>query len=370
MKFYNVIFICLTALTFVASKCKDPETPEVENYNKVAMLTNIANNYIKPAYSNFSAQANTLKTNVATFTNNTTTANLNACQDQWKTTCLAWQDVAMLEFGPANSLTFRSQTNIFPVDTALINSNISSNDYNLQTPSNFVAKGLQALDYLLFKHNITSSQIVDYYVNNANAKTYLTSVTNEIYTNASTLTQDWSTYGKSFIDNNTSNAQGSSVSNLINSLSLHYEAFVRKGKVGIPAGVFNGISGQPMPGHVEGLYSGYSIDFAKQEMLAIQNLIKGVSYDSGTDGEGLDDYLDYVQAKNGEQDLSQAIDTKINEIISNLDALNGPLSNDVTANGSSVNTVYGSMQELVPLIKVEMTSNLGVLISYQDNDGD
>ena len=140
MKFYNIIFLGLTTLTLVATKCKDPETPEVENYDKVTMLTNIANNYIQPAYSNFSTQANTLKNNVSTFTNTPNTTNLETCQNQWKMTCLAWQDVAMLEFGPANSLSLRSQTNIFPVDTTLINSNITSNTYNLQTPSNFDAK--------------------------------------------------------------------------------------------------------------------------------------------------------------------------------------------------------------------------------------
>jgi predicted lipoprotein len=370
MKFYKVIFLGLTALTFLATKCKDPEKPEVENYDKVTMLTNIANNYIQPAYLNFSNQANTLKTNVATFTSTTTTANLVICQNQWKLTCLAWQDVAMLEFGPANSLSLRSQTNIFPVDTTLINSNIETNSTNLQLPANYDAKGLQALDFLLFKYNMTNDQIVAYYTNTLNSKDYLTEVVTEIYTNASSIGSDWSTYNQVFIDNNTSNAQGSSVSNLVNALSLHYEAFVRKGKVGIPSGVFNGITGATLPGHVEGFYSGYSIELAKQEMLAIQSLIKGMSYGSVTNGQGLDDYLDYVLAKSGEQNLSQAIDTKINEIISLLDGLNGPLSEDVDTNGASVSKVYAAMQQLVPLIKVDMTSKLGVLISYSDNDGD
>jgi hypothetical protein len=31
---------------------------------------------------------------------------------------------------------------------------------------------------------------------------------------------------------------------------------------------------------------------------------------------------------------------------------------------------YEELQKLVPFIKVDMTSGLGVLITYQDNDGD
>ena len=217
---------------------------------------------------------------------------------------------------------------------------------------------------------MTTIQIVDYYTNSANAKTYLTDVTNEIYTNASSISADWSTHNQNFIENNTSNAQGSSVSNLINALSLHYEAFVRKGKIGIPSGVFNGISQQTLPGHVEGSYSSFSAEFVIREMQAISKLIKGANYLSNANGDGLDDYLDFVEAKNGNENLSVVIENKINIIIANLNTLSGDLSNNITSNPSGVNTVYQSMQQLVPLIKVEMTSNLGVLVSYQDNDGD
>ena len=105
-------------------------------------------------------------------------------------------------------------------------------------------------------------------------------------------------------------------------------------------------------------------------MQAISKLIKGANYLSNANGDGLDDYLDFVEAKNGNENLSVVIENKINIIIANLNTLSGDLSNNITSNPSGVNTVYQSMQQLVPLIKVEMTSNLGVLVSYQDNDGD
>jgi hypothetical protein len=72
---------------------------------------------------------------------------------------------------------------------------------------------------------------------------------------------------------------------------------------------------------------------------------------------------------NGE-DLSTLIENQINTIISNLNGLNDPLSNEVLVNSQEVSGVYQSMQMLVPSIKVEMTSALGVLITYQDSDGD
>lgn len=362
----------LIVLSTLAAKCKEkPEDNSPDNYDKETMLTNIANNYIVPAYLNYKNQSSSLTTFISAFTTIPNTTNLTNCKNQWKETLLAWQDVAMLEFGPAESLSLRSQTNIYPVDTTLINSNIFSNSYDLQLPSNFDAKGLQTLDYLLFKPSMSDAQLVDYYTNSTNAKTYLTTVSNEIKTNASSVYTDWqSTYATTFINNNATTAQGSSVSNLINALSLHFEAFVRKGKIGIPSGVFNGVSQQTLPGHVEGFYSSYSTEFAVREMLAISKLIKGSAYTSGTNGDGLDDYLDFVEAKNGTDNLSTVIENQINTILTNINVLNGSLSDNITSNPTAVNTVYQSMQQLVPLIKVEMTSNLGVLVSYQDNDGD
>ncbi len=57
----------------------------------------------------------------------------------------------------------------------------------------------------------------------------------------------------------TSNSQGSSISNIINALCLHYEFYVRRGKVGLPMGVFNGFSQQKLPHLVECYYKSFKI---------------------------------------------------------------------------------------------------------------
>lgn len=372
MKTNKLIVSSLVIFLGLAVQCKEkPTENSPEKYDTKAMVTNVASNYIIPAYNNYKNQTTDLKSAISTFTSSPTEANLTNCQTIWKTTALAWQDVAMLEFGPAEGMSLKSQTNIFPVDTTLIKSNISSNSYNLQLPSNFDAKGLQSLDYLLFLPNLSASQIVDYYTNTTHAKTYINTVATELNTNATAVYNEWnSTYKTAFMTNVESNAVGTSVSNMVNALSLHYEAFVRKGKVGIPLGVFNGVSQQIMPGHVEGFYSGQSLDLAVHSMQSIKEYINGYTYSTSTNGEGLADYLDFVKAQNNGQNLSVALDNKINTIVSNLNALSPTLNAAINTNNSAVHTLYQSMQQLVPLIKVEMTSNIGVLISYQDSDGD
>ena len=80
--------------------------------------------------------------------------------------------------------------------------------------------------------------------------------------------------------------------------------------------------------------------------------------------------MDHVGATSGSASLSVEINNQINDILTNLLAINDPLSNEIMTNKDDVTTCYSKLQELVPLMKVDMTSALGVLITYQDNDGD
>ncbi len=353
----------------------NPNDPSqaVESYDRAAMLSNLANNYIIPAYAAYTTATDQLKNEVATFNANPTVASLQSLRSAWENALLTWQDVAFLEFGPATNISLRSQTNIYPTDQTLIESNIVSGSYDLQLPSNFVAKGFQALDYLLNGTGMNDQEIVDYFSiasNATNAKTYLLDVANELHTNAAYVSNEWSNYASSFINNSNSNAQGSSVSNIVNELTYHYEAFVRKGKIGIPAGVFNGFSQQPMPDHVEALYYQQSLPFAVRSMQAIYNYFNGIHYTNATDGEGLADYLNHVGATSSGDPLTATINDQINIVISYLNTLNDPLSNEVTGNTQVVLNTYQQMQILVAYFKVDMTAALGVLITYQDSDGD
>jgi predicted lipoprotein len=365
------------ALVIFNSACKkDPEAEEElivspESYDKAGMLTNMANNYIVPAYSTYKVETESLKDLASTFVTTPTIQNLENLRSQWQIGLLTWQDIAFLEFGPAEGISLRGQTNVYPTDTTLINDNIAVGTFNLQLPTNFPAKGFQALDFLLYRPGYSDQALVNFYSNNSGARDYLLAVATELLDNANYVLTQWqSSYSTSFINNNESNSQGSSVSNILNSLSLHYESFVRKGKIGLPAGAFNGFSQAPMPDHTEAFYLGSSLPFAVREMQAISKYINGYSYEENTNGEGLDDYLIYLSAQYNGENLSAFIENQINTIISNLNGLNDPLSNEVLVNSQEVADVYQSMQMLVPAIKVEMTSALGVLITYQDSDGD
>lgn len=348
-----------------------PEDPSPAEFNRTELLTNYADKYIKPAYAAYYNEVNSLKSEVSSFNNSPTIGALQNLRTKWENTLLVWQDVAFLEFGPAASISLRAQTNVYPVDITLINNNISSGSYNLEAASNFDAKGLQTMDYLLNGITNNDADIVTYFVNNANAKTLLQDVINDLETNTNNVNTSWqNSYSGTFIANSASNAQGSSVSNIINALNQHYETYIRKGKVGLPAGVFNGFSGVPLPEHVEAYYSNKSLPYVYRSLTSLQKFINGNAYANSSVGSGLDDYMVFVNAQNNGEALHTVINNQFSSIEADLDKISDPLSNEVTTNTSGVKDVYEKMQQMVGYIKVDMTSALEVLITYQDSDGD
>lgn len=349
----------------------DDTTISVDDYNRQLMLTNYTNSYILPAYSAYKTELLELNNETQTFTATPSISNLQQLRVKWKSTLLIWQDVAFLEFGPAEYIALRSQTNVYPADTSLILNNINLGSYNLQAASNYAAKGFQSVDYLINGVGGNDQEIVDYFTSNTNARIYLKDVVNELKTNAEYVYNEWvNSYASTFISNSSSNAQGSSVSDLINALNMHYETYIRKGKIGLPSGVFNGFTQTPMPSHVEALYIQESLPYVYRSLNSFHKFINGNSYVTNVAGEGFDDYLTFVNATSNGVGLETAINNQIVSINNQLALINDPLSTEVLTNNQAVKDVYQQMQMLVPKMKIEMTDALGVLITYQDNDGD
>jgi predicted lipoprotein len=392
-KFLKLIYV-FTALLIIQSckksGCTDPEALNYnidaqkddnsclyEDYDKLSLLTNLADNYIIPSLDAYKSKIVTLNIHVDSFITNPSISNLTLIRTNWEDALLNWQDIGFLDFGPSEYILLRKQTNTFPIDTTELNNSITLADWNLGYVSSYDSKGLQALDYLLFKPGHTDNELITYFQNNENARNYLKALTEDLNQNINYVTNEWITYREDFINdfevttsNLSTNSQGSSISNIINALCLHYEFYVRRGKVGLPLGVFNGFSQLELPELVECYYSGKSTQNLVRSVNSLRKYVTGSSYLNNDNGLGLDDYMDFVNAEQNSQQLSTVIDNQFLTILEELNNINGPLSEEIINNKSQITQTYQELQQLVPYMKVDMTSALGVLITYQDNDGD
>ncbi|HMB97947.1 MAG TPA: imelysin family protein [Balneolaceae bacterium] len=370
----SLITLTVLLLIIISYACSsdDGVTNTDENeFERAEMLANFGNNVILPSYDRLKSKVGNLNTSINEFTANPNESTLAAAQDDLKEARLAWQSANMFQFGPAESNLLRAIFNTFPTDAAKIESNVESGDFNLNTIGNRDAAGFPALGYLLHGVGDNPAEVIAAYTDNLNAENrilYLQENITLIQTSADATYEEWSPEGGNFVANflseqNSGVDVGSSLGQLINAFILHYERFIRDGKIGIPAGVRS--ANVPRPTTTEAFYAGYSSELAVENMNAVSRLFFGNSL-NGEQGIGLDDNLIALEAGG----LADNIGIELNEAIASLQALNDPLADQIETNNEPVLNAFTEMQDLIVLLKADMASRLGISITFQDNDGD
>lgn len=367
-----IVIIGFLSVTFFSCK-KDKENDTVTSeFDRKAMLENIGNNIIIPAYHALKSEVEQMDSAVASFIAFPDLTNLVSLQNAYKDACLSWQNVSTFEFGTAEQLLLRANVNTFPTDTAQIKSNIGSGSYDLASAANIDAKGFPAIDYLLFGIGADNNAILDKYVSDIDAskrKIYLQDINNEIKANVNNVYNSWiaddGNYINTFI-NNTGTNVGSSLGLLVNQLNYDFE-ILKNYRIGIPLG--KKTLGVALPEKVEAYYARNSVQLAVEHIKAIENIYLGRNK-QGNDELGLDDYLTYLKSQYNGGLLSDTIKAQLTAAINKLQNIPDPLSETVINNPSIVDAAYIELQKQVVLFKTDMPSSLGVLITYQDNDGD
>ncbi|MCB0696013.1 MAG: imelysin family protein [Chitinophagaceae bacterium] len=335
------------------------EPAPIAQLDRKPMLENYANNFIAPAYAKMTTDVEALESAVSAFVAAPDEAKLIAAQQALATAYLQWQKTDLYEFGPAEGAQLRSYMNTYPVTVSKVTDNISSGTYDLESFGNRDAQGFPAMDYLL---NGTDMSMYTTGANAAGRKAYLSAVVAKMAEKIKAVNTDWSTYKSTFIES-TGTDVNSSLSQVVNGCVLYYERYLRGGKIGIPAGV---MSGTPSVGHVESFYSPEnSIPFAVAALNEVKNF-----YTGGT-AASMQTYLAAIGTKDDNGMLmADLIQQEMTEAINSMKGLNGTLIDNINNNRTSVLQAYDEIQDVVPLLKVDMVSAFSISITYTDNDGD
>ncbi|MDC6390328.1 imelysin family protein [Maribacter sp. PR1] len=349
----------------------NPSPGEGERFERSSMLVNWADNIIIPAYTEFSSDLATLKASLEAFQSDVNETNLIELRLSWIAAYTTWQHVAMFEIGPAESLGYQLNMNIYPTDSEKIESFIINDNYDLSLSSNRDAKGFPALDYLINGLGENDAAIVTRY--NGTEKealfAYLNSVVDDMVNLTDSVLSEWTGgYRDTFVANDGASATAS-VDRLVNDYIFYFEKYLRAGKMGIPLGVF---SGSPLPQNVEAYYKG---DISKTLFLeglnAVQNFFNGKSFGSNENGESLATYLNKLNSvKNGE-DLALLINEQFDlarEAVLGLSTFIGEIENNNPP--TDMLLAYDEVQKVVPLLKVDMVSAMSISIDFVDADGD
>lgn len=351
---------------------KKEQEQQVDQFDRKAMLTNIADNIVVPSFNNFAEVFAAMNSAADAFSSSPDAQKLSVLRDRWKAAYIAWQQVELFGFGPAETISLRNYFNIYPTDVDLMRSYISSGDYNLEQLSNNKVQGFPALDYLLNGSGSSDDDILQNFTTNPDAakwKKYLDDVINSMQVKLDGVVAAWNgNYRDEFVNSDGTGA-GSSLSLMVNDYIMHFERFVRSGKFAIPGGVMSGVAA---PEKVEAFYSkSLGIELASTALKAARDLYLGEAYGAGAAGGGLYSYLQALGTNNQNiATLAANISSQFDVLDNKINGLGSSVYDAIVNNRSAILELYDEFQKQVRFLKVDMTSALGITISYTDNDGD
>ena len=182
--------------------------------------------------------------------------------------------------------------------------------------------------------------------------------------NTDLVIEDWQTNKESFIASD-GNTAVSSLNVLTNDFIYYYEKGLRANKIGIPCGVWNGFQTYEI-----GIEAYYREDISKHLTLASLNACKNFFIGKGINSETSGTSYGDILAENGAANVNTDIINGLNQaevLINNLD--NNFRAQLLQDNSSMLNT-YDALQDVVPLLKVQMLNALTITVDYEDSDGD
>ncbi len=364
---YGLLALVAAAIGLVACQVTPESDPD---FDRRKMLENVADNLIKPAFTDLQTQVNILKTAADAFARNPDNQNLVQLQTAWKSACVAWQFANAYNFGPAGEDGLRKglieEIGTFPVsstkiEAAVAGGNPNFNDFNRD------ARGFLAVEYLIFDLEGNNARIVGGFTD-PNRKKFLSGAVANIQTRVNEVVAAWNGgYRAEFIANDGTGA-GSSTAQFYNEFVRSFEA-IKNFKVGLPLGKRPGQT-QTEPARVEAYYSGQSLLMIQNHLAAIENIWygKGKNQD-GQDGLGFKEYLEAVE---GGREVAAATETQLAAIKKSLGALPAttPFSRQVQNQPAQVEAFYNELQKNVRYFKSDMSSRLGIAITFSSGDGD
>jgi predicted lipoprotein len=359
----------LVISSIIITSCNNDDKKDTQNgsFDRKELLVNFADNIIIPSYDRLYNNVNSLQNAILDFCNMPNPTTLENARSIWKQTSMSWQYANGYNFGPAGEAGIKKSLNeeigTFPISKTKIENYISVGDTSF---NNFDrdTRGLYAIDYLLFDENVSVNDLILKFSNSNNRKQYLLACVNNTQKRIDAVKKEWIAYRQLFVDN-TGTDIGSSTSYLYNEFLKSYEG-LKNFKFGIPLGRRPGQTNS-LPELVEAYYSGISTDLAKEHWKSVKQIWEGTRAD-GSDGIGFREYLASVEGGNELIASTIAQIAATDAAFSDIPA--GKLSSLITSNYSTVDNVHTELQKTTRFFKSDLSSLIGVSVTYSSGDGD
>jgi len=361
--FAGLVLFVSVALGVVS--CGEEDMPDMNtiDFDRSAMLANIADNLIIPNFESLQSSVDELSLTTDAFIQEGTEESLSALRNSWVTAVKDHQHCSAFGFGPAQLLLgeYARVLGVFPVNEDKIELAILDSDFDLENSFDRDIRGFYSVEYLIYGKGISDGELIASF--GQNRKDYLRLLVDELKTTFDDIVEEWNTdYREEFVNDDATSA-GSSISLLYNGFVKDYEN-LKNFKVELPAGL-SADQNSPMGSLVEAFYSGISRDLIIEHFASSKNIWYGQSR-AGQDGIGFEEYLETVVGGPELINQTKAALARIDESIANLPQ--GRLSESV--NAQEIITLRDDLQSNTANFKSSIVSLLGLTITFNSGDGD
>lgn len=340
---------------------------EAQSFDRRAMLESLVINTIVPLHEDFLAETESLNTVAQAFQADPTEETLSAFQGGWHSTSTAFERVQIYRF--QRLMPYLTQIDSSPANIPFIEGymdveEIGTIDAEFAEFLGSSSKGLPTLEYLIFADDALAQLTANQ--NRLDYSAALAAVLNRV---AAILLDEWTLgnegYGDRFVNaDDAGDDVRSSLSMLTNEMIAELED-VAQFWLGEPLGYRTG--GEPQPDLVEAPYSQASVDKLIANLEGFQMAFNGMKPDETL---SLADYLDFLGATFEGEPLAEVINAQVEIAITTLQAIDAPLQTAVLEETELVETAYIEARTLLRLVKTDMANQLGVTVTFSDNDGD
>lgn len=327
-------------------------------FDRTAMLANMVDQHILSQYAEMNSQMAALAIAAQAFADAPDAQTLSAAQAAWTAAFGQWQYCRSFTIGPGDgTIDIAREIGTFPINADGVETLISEMDtaFNSFQPN---TRGLLAVEYLLYANDPIAEMN-----SNANRPLFLMALVRNIAGKISAVHSGWESQGSSFASDNGTDA-GSSTTQMFNAFNQSFET-VKNFKVGLPAGKRPGQT-ESAPEQVEAYYSGQSVDFIRTHLKAVEAIWTG-----DTDaGEGIG-FEEYIQSVSGGENLVNSTLDSWGQILQTVDNLpSQPLAQTIRDDPNAVNELHEQLTDHTRFFKSDMSSLLGLTITYDSGDGD
>lgn len=355
-----IIFLLLSSILLL--NCGDDE--KTPNFDRADFLAWYGKDMLPDRMQDFTNHVNQLSSAVDAFIASPQASTLSQMRSNYNKAVNTWQRVNLMNFGPGGKdglrLTLMEELALWPLFTVKIEEKIVSGSFDMDD-SFRNTRGLMTIGYLIFPSEDINEALS---LLTSGRRDYLSAVMQKMKEQTNDFNNSWQVSSDEFIANNGTDVK-SSTTLLYNEWIRSFE-LLKNMKLVEPLGMKAGQSG-PEPQLAECPYSGESLENMK---LHFQNLVDLYYGKNGSiDSIGWDDYVKSVEG--GEALVQGATDQieKVNQALMNVPT-DQSFEALLLAEHPSLVQLNKEFQDLLPYWKSDMSSLLGLAITFSSSDGD